>query len=200
MSGRSLGRLTRVLAVSSGGGHWVQLLRVRPAFDGCRVTWVTVNRAYAADVPGQTFHVVHDATRWNRLGLLRLALRIAWIVLRERPHVVVTTGAAPGYFALRLAKFFGARTIWIDSIANVEQLSLSGRRVGPYADLWLTQWPHLAAPGGPRFAGAVMDSSSVPQIAGSAIAHGALDRHALDPRSPEPGIELPSPAAQGTSA
>jgi hypothetical protein len=50
----------------------------------------------------------------------------------------------------------GARTIWIDSIANVEELSLSGRRIGKHAHLWLTQWPHLAAPGGPRYEGSVL--------------------------------------------
>jgi UDP-N-acetylglucosamine:LPS N-acetylglucosamine transferase len=78
------------------------------------------------------------------------------ILLRERPDVIISTGAAPGYFALRLGKWFGARTIWVDSIANVEKLSLSGQRVGKYADLWLTQWPHLARPEGPYFMGGVL--------------------------------------------
>ncbi|HXG48328.1 MAG TPA: hypothetical protein VNO52_11940 [Methylomirabilota bacterium] len=199
-SNQSLGRSTRVLAVASAGGHFIQLLRLRPAWHGHDVTYVSTNPGYRALIAPSRLFVVRDASRWNGLGLLLQAIQVLFILLRVRPHVVVSTGAAPGYFALRLAKLFGARTIWVDSIANVEELSLSGRRVGPYADLWLTQWPHLAAPGGPRFAGAVMDSSSVPRIAGSAIAHGALDRHALDPRSPEPGIELPSPAAPGTSA
>jgi hypothetical protein len=73
-----------------------------------------------------------------------------------RPHVVVSTGAAPGYFALRLGRWFGARTVWIDSIANVEQLSMTGTLVRRFADRWLTQWPHLAQSGGPEFAGAVL--------------------------------------------
>ena len=35
----------RILALSSGGGHWVQLLRLRPAFDdGCEVTFATVDK------------------------------------------------------------------------------------------------------------------------------------------------------------
>ena len=100
--------------------------------------------------------MIVDATRWNKLKLLRMALQITWILLRERPDVVVSTGAAPGYFALRLGKWLGARTIWIDSIANVERLSLSGQRIGPHADLWLTQWPHLARPDGPQFPGGVL--------------------------------------------
>jgi UDP-N-acetylglucosamine:LPS N-acetylglucosamine transferase len=146
----------RVLAVSSGGGHWVELLRLRPAFEGHEVVYVTVSADYRAAVPGHRFHLVNDATRWNKLALARLAFRLLGILLRERPGVLLTTGAAPGYVALRLARWLGARTVWIDSIANVEELSLSGRLAGPHADLWLTQWPHLARPGGPEHAGAVV--------------------------------------------
>jgi len=149
-------RKTRVLAVSSGGGHWVQLLRLRPALEADRVVFVCVRREYQADVPDARLYVINDATRWDKAGLVRMALRLLVIMLRERPTVVVTTGAAPGYFALRLGRLLRARTIWIDSIANVERLSLSGERAGRHADLWLTQWPHLERDGGPRYEGAVL--------------------------------------------
>ncbi len=147
----------RILAVASGGGHWVQLLRLRPAFEGARVTYVTVDRGYAQDLgPGDRLCAVNDATRWNKVGLILMALRLAWIIAIERPHVVISTGAAPGYMALRLGRLIGARTIWVDSVANVERMSLSGERIGRHADLWLTQWAHLARPDGPRFAGSVL--------------------------------------------
>lgn len=156
-SGRSRRRRPRVLAVASGGGHWVQLLRLRPAFEGCDVVYVTVRRAFAQDLaPGQPLRVVVDATRWNKLKLLWMAAQMAWILLRQRPDVVVTTGAAPGYFAIRLGRLLGARTVWLDSAANVEQLSLAGEKAGKYADLWLTQWPELAREGGPTHAGSVL--------------------------------------------
>jgi hypothetical protein len=50
---------------------------------------------------------------------------------------------------------FGARTVWVDSIANVECMSMAGMRVKKYADLWLTQWAYLAKPEGPNYRGAV---------------------------------------------
>jgi len=148
-------RVKKVLAVASGGGHWVQLRRVIPAFAGHRVVYVTINPVYRQDVPGERVHVVNDATRWDRLGSLRLALHVLWVVLRERPDAVVSTGAAPGCFAIIFGRLLGARTVWIDSIANVEQMSMSGAMVRRYSQLWLTQWPHLAAPDGPEFAGKV---------------------------------------------
>jgi len=146
----------KLLAVSSGGGHWVQLLRVSPAFQSCDVTFVTVHRSYRPQVPDHKFYVINDASRWNKLGLLEAAGRLAWIIWNEKPDFVMSTGAAPGYLALRLGRMMGARTIWLDSIANVDQLSMSGHRIGRYADLWLTQWPHLARPEGPHYAGSVL--------------------------------------------
>jgi UDP-N-acetylglucosamine:LPS N-acetylglucosamine transferase len=145
----------KILAVASGGGHWVQLLRTTPAFAGHEVVYVTIRESYRSDVPGHRLYVVNDATRWDRLGSLRLALRILWILLRERPDVVLSTGAAPGCFAIILGRFLRARTIWLDSIANIDAMSMSGDLVRRYSQLWLTQWPHLAAPGGPEYAGKV---------------------------------------------
>jgi hypothetical protein len=146
----------KLLAVSSGGGHWIQLRRIVPAFEGFDVAYVTVVDAYRSQVAGHRFHRVNDATRWNKLGLMKLALHIAWIILMERPAVVVSTGALPGYFAVLFGRWSGARTVWLDSMANVDEMSMSGAQVGRYADLWLTQWPHLAKTVGPYYGGSVL--------------------------------------------
>lgn len=147
----------KVLAISSGGGHWVQLLRLRPAFANCDVVFATVKEGYRANIgPDAEFRLIPDANRWNKLALLRSLFGIFRLVWRERPDVVITTGAAPGYFAIRIGNFFGARTIWVDSVANGEELSLSGRKAGPHAALWLTQWAHLAKNEGPQYRGSVL--------------------------------------------
>lgn len=146
----------KVLAISSGGGHWVQLLRLRPAFEGCDVIYATVREGYREDVGDAGFRVIPDANRWNKLALLHSAVTIFLLLMRERPDVVITTGAAPGYFGVRIGKWLGARVIWVDSVANAEELSLSGEKSGGFVDLWLTQWPHLAREGGPRFFGSVL--------------------------------------------
>jgi UDP-N-acetylglucosamine:LPS N-acetylglucosamine transferase len=149
-------RRPKVLAVSSGGGHWVQLVRLSPAFVDSEVIFATVRPGYRADVTGAAFRVIPDANRWSKLGLLKTALGVGWLLLRERPDVVISTGAAPGFFAIVLGRWFGARTIWVDSVANAEELSLSGQKAGRFAHLWLTQWPHLAKEGGPQYFGNVL--------------------------------------------
>jgi UDP-N-acetylglucosamine:LPS N-acetylglucosamine transferase len=154
--GRSTKGRRKILAISSRGGHWIQLLRLRPAFEGSDVVFVTTELEYQSMVDGAKFRVITEATRNEKLRMLKMLLQIVWIFLRERPTAVVTTGAAPGYFAVRLGKLLGAKTLWIDSIANAEELSLSGRLASKHADVTLTQWSHLAAPGVVRHCGAVI--------------------------------------------
>lgn len=145
----------RLLAVASGGGHWVQLRRLRPAFEGARVVWMTTNADYAREL-SDPLVVVRDANRWDKWGLAIMFLQVGWRMLRIRPDVVVTTGAAPGLAALIFGRWLGARTVWIDSIANSEVLSESGVRAKAWADVWLTQWEPLSGPGGPAHWGAVL--------------------------------------------
>ena len=148
----------RILAISSGGGHWTQLRRIRKAFEGHQVTWATVLVDGQAPFESESDKIIQipDATRWNKFGLLRLFIKVLYCVLRVRPHVIISTGAAPGYFALLIGRLFRIRTCWIDSIANVEEMSLSGKKAEKWASLWLTQWKHLGSPNGPDFCGSVI--------------------------------------------
>lgn len=151
-----MSRPKTILAISSGGGHWIELIRLRPAFAGHHVHYATVDAAYAAHVGDTPLHVVRDCTRWDKLGMIRTSLQVLWLVLRLRPDVVISTGALPGFFGVLIAGRLGAKTVWVDSLANVEELSMSGQKIGRFADLWLTQWPELARPGGPHFEGTVL--------------------------------------------
>ena len=148
----SAARRRRVMLVSSSGGHWTELRRLAPAFDACDRTWCSVIPEMAREVAPDRFVLVPDASRWNKLRLAWSALRVLVVLLRVRPDVVVSTGAAPGYFAVLFARLVGARSVWLDSIANAEELSMSGRKAARTASLALTQWPELgeALPADPR--------------------------------------------------
>lgn len=141
----------KVMAIASGGGHWVQLMRLRPAFDGMNVFYVSMDKTAAVDVPGLRYYTIRDASRKQKWAFFVVLLQLLRILLKERPKVVITTGSAPALIALILAKYvFRAKTIWVDSIANAERLSTSGKTAGKFADIWLTQWPQLAKAAGPE--------------------------------------------------
>ncbi|WP_333877293.1 UDP-N-acetylglucosamine--LPS N-acetylglucosamine transferase [Methylobacter sp.] len=149
--------MKKILAVASGGGHWTELMRLREAFNEHEVVFVGVKPFYRSDVDPHRFYMVSDVSRlYNRISIPLLIGKLLFILIKERPAIVITTGALPGMCALLLGKMLGTGTVWIDSIANVEEISLSGRMAKKFADLWLTQWPHLADSDGPTYQGSVL--------------------------------------------
>lgn len=131
------------MAIASAGGHWIQLLRVMPAFDEHEVIYVSTKPGFAETVE-ERFYCMPDANRKKKIQMLRLIRKMFSLVYSIRPSVIVTTGAAPGLIGLMAGKILGCTTIWIDSIANVEELSLSGKIAMKFASRVYTQWPDLA--------------------------------------------------------
>ena len=76
--------------------------------------------------------------------MAQMFFQCLWILLKERPDVVISTGAAVGCILCLLAKLAGKKIVWIDTVSHVEHLTLSGRIIRPLADLFLVQWPALA--------------------------------------------------------
>ena len=149
-------RERKVMAVASGGGHWVELRRLLPAFHGLETIYAGVDVTTDADLKPARYYRIRDVSRRDPLGFAVIFWQLIRIMRRERPDAVVTTGAAPGLMALVVGKLVGCRTVWIDTIASVETMSLSGRLARFVADAWLVQWEHLARPGGPEYWGAVL--------------------------------------------
>jgi UDP-N-acetylglucosamine:LPS N-acetylglucosamine transferase len=134
----------KVVAIASGGGHWIQLQRIVPAFSGHEVSYISTHPSFAATVPGHAFYAVPDASRWNKIKLLKVGYELFRLISSIKPDVIISTGAAPGLMALVAGKLTGARTIWLDSIANIEKISMSGQIALRFADRTYTQWPKLA--------------------------------------------------------
>lgn len=149
-------RRTRVLAIASGGGHWIQLLRLRPAFANCEMTFATVDPGSKVDVEGHRFFHIPDGNRDTKLALISMALKVFFIVLWVRPHAVVSTGAAPGYFACRFGRYIGARSLFIDSVANAQEMSLSAKLAMSHANKVFSQWPEVSEKTGAEYHGSVL--------------------------------------------
>ena len=62
-------RRRKILAVSSGGGHWVQMMRLSSVLLVHDVVFATVNKAYSCDVPGAKVFSVVDATKADPISL-----------------------------------------------------------------------------------------------------------------------------------
>lgn len=135
--------MKKILAISSSGGHWIQLNRLRTAFEGNSVIYASTDPSLSQTI-NEKFYSLKDANISDKFSLIVLACQVFFLLLKERPDIVISTGAAPGFFALFFGKLLGKKTIWVDSIANAKEISLTGKKVKHFADIYITQWKHLA--------------------------------------------------------
>jgi UDP-N-acetylglucosamine:LPS N-acetylglucosamine transferase len=148
--------ITKVLAVASGGGHWEQLMLLRSTLERYHVRYATTHPDVARQHGVPETDTLPDCNQNAPLRSLLCAIKAIVLVARERPDVIVSTGSAPGFFCLLAGRLLGARTLWIDSVANADELSMSGHLSRRVAHECWTQWEHLARPGGPAYHGAVL--------------------------------------------
>ena len=146
----------RVLAVASGGGHWEQLMMLRPKLEEYDVRFATTEAEIAHQRGIAEVDTLPDCNQNRPIRSALCGLVALWVVLKHRPHVVLSTGAAPGFFCLMAGRLIGARTLWIDSVANGEQLSMCGKLSRRLAHECLTQWPSLAEEPKVKYRGAVL--------------------------------------------
>jgi UDP-N-acetylglucosamine:LPS N-acetylglucosamine transferase len=135
-----------------------QLMALSESWKGKETFFVTTASFVKDDINGfGDVYVVGECNRQHPVRVLKVFLKCVKIVVKEKPDTVISTGAAAGCMICFLAKIFGAKIVWIDSITNVKKVSLSGRLVKHIADLFLVQWPDLAVKHkGIEYAGAVV--------------------------------------------
>jgi len=146
----------RVLAIASAGGHWQQLMLMRPAYRHHNVHYVNTLDGLAAQFDAHPFTVIPDCNR-NTPGRALLTLgALIKLMIKVRPQVIISTGALPGVMALALGRLIGAKTIWVDSVANAEEMSSSGRLARRFAKHWLSQWETPANEAGALYKGSIL--------------------------------------------
>jgi UDP-N-acetylglucosamine:LPS N-acetylglucosamine transferase len=139
----------RLCAGASAGGHMNQLLKLLERADPWPVHpsfYVTTMPASAKsfEKKGPTY-ILGECNRYKPLEAFKVILRSFRIIRKEKPDVILTTGSMPIAMFCLVGRLFGAKIIWIDSIANTRRLSMSGRLIRPFAGLILSQWPDVAS-------------------------------------------------------
>jgi beta-1,4-N-acetylglucosaminyltransferase len=133
------------LLVASSGGHLLQLHRIAGALDNVPRVWVTFSSPDADSLlAGERVVTAYSPTNRNLKNLIRNSW-LAWtLVRRERPAVIISTGAGVGVPFCWAGRLLGSRVIFVDSLTRVTGPSLSGRLVMPIAHRYLVQWDTLA--------------------------------------------------------
>ena len=145
-----------LLIVCSSGGHLLQMLELREAWESFERVWVTFDKSDARSLlRGERMVPAYGPTNRSVPNLLR-NLRLAQHVIRsERPAAVLTTGAGVAVPFAWVGRLHRIPTIYVESLTRIDALSLSARLISPVATRMYAQWPELAEPsaGRIRYAG-----------------------------------------------
>jgi UDP-N-acetylglucosamine:LPS N-acetylglucosamine transferase len=146
----------KILAVASNGGHLVQLMRLLPAFQDSKLILISTSVDAPQSLQLEKYFCVTDSNFDQKLKLIKTAFETMILIIKIRPDVIISTGAAPGLFCIFWGGLLGRKTIWIDSIANTEKLSMAGRIALRITKHCYTQWPNVAKSSGPFYIGSVI--------------------------------------------
>jgi UDP-N-acetylglucosamine:LPS N-acetylglucosamine transferase len=136
---------TELLLACSSGGHLLQLLALRPAWESLDHVWVTFDKSDVRSLlEGEQVVFAHGPTNRSVKNLVR-NLVLAWKVIGEvRPRVILTTGAGVAVPFAWVGRLRGARVIFVESLTRIEGPSMSCRLIAPVAERVYAQWPELA--------------------------------------------------------
>lgn len=136
-------RRLKICLAASGGGHVRQLLDLEPVWSEHDYFFVTEETALGASLADnhRTYFVPHVAVGQARLGsplrmisgAVQSIFASARIIRKERPDVLISTGAGAVFFALVWARLLGAKVIAIESFARFDRPSIFSRVARPWA-------------------------------------------------------------------
>lgn len=136
----------KIAYIASSGGHLEQLMMLRPLMERYESCVITEKTAYKAPPTGQRTYFVQQVNRheWAFIPkMIGIGFKSLWIFMKERPDVVITTGALAVIPFCLLAKLFGSKLVYIESFAKVTSGNLTGKLLYRFADRFYVQWESM---------------------------------------------------------
>jgi UDP-N-acetylglucosamine:LPS N-acetylglucosamine transferase len=131
----------KICLVASSGGHLYPLYLLKSYWKKHHRFWVTFDKIDAISLlKNETIYKAHFPTNRNFINLIKNTLLAFRILMKEKPDVVLSSGAGVAIPFFYLAKCFGAKTVFIEVYDRIDSPTLTGRVVYPVTDLFITQW------------------------------------------------------------
>ncbi len=138
-------KYSKVLLVCSSGGHFRQLYSLKEYWKRLPRIWVTFDSSDTKTVlSNESYYWAYSPTNRNIKNLFRNVFLALRILKKEKPDLLISTGAGVAVPFIYIAKLFGIETIYIESLTRVEDLSLTGKLIYPVVDHMFVQWLELA--------------------------------------------------------
>ena len=134
----------KVCLVGSSGGHLTHLYMLKPFWENKNRFWVTFDKEDARSIlKEEKMYPCYFPTNRSLKALIKNT-KIAWKVLKkEKPDLIISSGAAVAIPFFYLGKLFGAKTIYIEVFDRIDKPTVSGKLVYPVTDKFIVQWEEM---------------------------------------------------------
>lgn len=136
----------KVCFAASTGGHFEQILMLKPLMEKYDSFIITEETLYEMKVKDQRLYFLKQVNRREKSFILRMIINFfksAKIFHKEKPDVVITTGVLAMIPICLIAKFRKRKLIYIESFAKVNSPTMTGKLMYKFADRFYVQWEQM---------------------------------------------------------
>lgn len=140
----------RVLFISSTGGHLNELMQLGSLFEKYDYRIITEKDKANINLKekyGDKLYFLPYGTRAKLFTYifkyLALCFKSIYLYFKIFPKVIVTTGTHTAGPICILGKIFGSKVVYIETFANMNKKTATGRLIYPIADLFIVQWKEM---------------------------------------------------------
>ncbi|PAD81690.1 UDP-N-acetylglucosamine--LPS N-acetylglucosamine transferase [Niallia circulans] len=134
----------KVCLVGSSGGHLTHLHTLKPFWENEERFWVTFDKSDAKSIlKNEKMYPCYYPTNRNVKNTIRNTILAYKILKKERPDIIISSGAAVAVPFFYLGKLFGCKTVYIEVFDRIDSPTLTGKLVYPVSDKFIVQWEEM---------------------------------------------------------
>lgn len=131
----------KVCLVGSSGGHLTHLYMLKPFLQSKNRLWVTFNKEDArSKLKGEKMYSCYYPTNRNLLALVKNTFLAFKILSKEKPDIIISSGAAVAVPFFYVGKIMGVKLVYIEVFDRYDKPTLTGKLVYPIVDKFIVQW------------------------------------------------------------
>lgn len=134
----------KICLVGSSGGHLTHLYMLKPFWKDKNRFWVTFNKEDARSLlKDEKMYPCYFPTNRNIKNLIRNTFLAIRVLKKEKPDLIISSGAAVAVPFFYLGKMMGAKLIYIEVFDRIDKPTMTGKMVYPIVDKFIVQWEEM---------------------------------------------------------
>ena len=134
----------KIALVGSSGGHLTHLYLLKKFWENEDRFWVTFDKTDAKSIlKEERFYPCYYPTNRNVKNTIKNTILAFKILRKEKPDLIISSGAAVAVPFFWLGKLFSAKTVYIEIFDRIDKPTLTGKLVYPVTDKFIVQWEEL---------------------------------------------------------